>query len=82
MPRNKKVLEYAEEIVSFREYQPKANPSCHYCKGKGEREEQSHHNGDYYMTTCECTQRNRPVVDVSEWDQELLIMAKHYIDCH
>lgn len=82
MAKNKDAVAYAKQIIALRAFKPKADPKCISCGGKGRYETTSHHNGDYYDTDCECTTRHRPVVSVHQYDDELLLLAKHYLKGH
>lgn len=80
MAKNKEAVKLAKQILAVHAFKPTADPECRFCKGSGEVEEQSHHNGDYYMTGCDCLQRNRPPDPyLSVYSKELVLMAKHYL---
>ena len=79
MSKDQATLQKAKDIVALHEFMYEPDPKCTQCKGTGEYEEESHHNGDYYQASCPCKNRNKPVVHLSESSVEALILAKHYL---
>lgn len=81
MRKSKKTLKFAQELVAFHTFKPQADPQCKACKGTGEVEEVSHHNGDFYKTSCNCKFSNAPQNPITYSAQaELLTLAKYYIE--
>lgn len=77
--RSADAVKLAKKVIELHDWKPKPDPACRTCNGTGEYEEESHHNGDFYMASCDCTRRNRPVVHVNEWSAELLEMARFFL---
>lgn len=80
MSKNKEAVKLARQILAVHDFKPKADPECRSCSGSGEVEEQSHHNGDYYMTGCDCLQKGRPPDPyLSVYSKELVLLAQYYL---
>jgi hypothetical protein len=76
----------AKRIVDLREKKNKPNPDCTICRGKGEFNQfvgiDDEKHAMYVNTVCLCSQRldrNVPVIRLTEYDDTLLLMAKHYL---
>lgn len=80
MAKNKETVKLAKQILAYVYFDAQVDPDCTQCSGSGEYEEVSGHNGDFYMTTCPCKNRNRPPEpSLDAFDDALLRMARYYL---
>lgn len=80
MGKNREAVAFAKKIIEVNAFKPKADPACTQCSGTGRCEEISGHNGDPYDSTCLCMNRNRPpALHFSQFDNRLILLARHYL---